>query len=81
MEFIMALVKELYIEMIDCATECLEQGLNEQQTLRTLESEFGIYGQQWGETIVVEAVDSLQAFHNDMMQGANSHNEEQYFEG
>lgn len=76
----MSKVKELYMEMMDSATDCAFQGMNEEETKERLIVEFKEYGIAWGDSIAKEAVESIQAYNNDMMNGMYSHTEDNHYE-
>ena len=75
----MSKVKELYMDMIDSATDCAFHGMNEEETKARLVAEFKEYGIAWGDFIAKEAIDSIQAYHNDML-STHSFNQETYYE-
>jgi len=75
----MSKVKELYMEMMDSAMDCALQGMAEEETKERLIHEFKEYGIVWGDSIAKEAVESIQAYHNDMM-NMHSFNQETNYE-
>jgi len=76
----MSKVKELYMDMLDSATDCAFHGMSEKETKARLVAEFKEFGVVWGDSIAKEAVESIQAYHNDMMNNMHSFNRDTYYE-
>lgn len=74
----MSKLKELYQDMVECANNCAESGLSKNDIVLALDREFGSYSTLWGEMIADQSLNDIMAFHNDMMNMANSY--EAYYE-
>jgi hypothetical protein len=60
-------MKELYIDMVDAAMDCISHGLSDNDLIEALEKEFGVYFTINREQVLNEAKKDLAAYHNDMM--------------
>jgi len=73
----MSKMKEAYIDMLNTAMNYILAGYSDEQVEQTLTKVFGPFFVPYQRSVIDEAKKDVASYHNDMMHGVYSH-EEQY---